>query len=948
MAGKRKAGKDRGKYADTVLTPRTDFPMRASLIETLEPAMQARWEQTDLYGQIRAARAGAPKSVLHDGPPYATGDLHVGTALNKVLKDFIVRYKTMCGYDSPYLPGWDCHGLPIEHRVATDLGDAFRTMPIAEVRQRCYDYAMKFMDRNRADFKRLGVLGEWSDPYLTVDPRYEAGVVDVFAELVERGYVYRARRPIHWCIECRTALAEAELEYADATSPSVYVRFALTDTLSDLVPAVGDDPVDLLIWTTTPWTLPANLAVAVHPDFDYSVVRVQHGDASRVFVLADALVETVLGKQGLTTFEKLGVVKGVTLAGRRYRHPFIDRVSPIILADYVTLTDGTGCVHTAPGHGSDDFHSGLKNDLEPYSPVNHEGRFTDEVATFAGMRVFDADPKIVAHLDETGALFHHAPFEHSYPHCWRCKSPVIFRATEQWFVKVDHEGLRERLLAHIPEIDWFPGWGETRFRGMIESRPDWCISRQRSWGVPIPGFHCTGCDATLIDAGVVRHVRDLFEQHGAGYWFEHAAAELLPAGTGCPSCGGNAFEKEHDTFDVWFESGASHRSVLKTRPHLTWPADVYLEGTDQHRGWFQVSYITAMAAFEAPPFRQVVTHGFVVDEAGVKMSKSKGSFISVGDAVGTLGAEMLRFWTASINYQDDIRCSTELMRSVSDEYRRVRNTLRFLLGNLDGYTPPAEPTAFDDFEPVERRLLLRLNDLVKQTRDAYERYEFHTVFRALHNFCAVEMSSFYLDVRKDRMYCDPADDARRRQSQEVMAEVADTLVRLIAPILVHTAEQAWDYLRGDNRESSVHLARMPEPRDDRRDDTLREDWNVLQQVRDEVLRRLEGLRADGAVRQSLEARVKLFTTDENVRDVLRRYAEALATMFIVSEVELLDADDGVGTPGETLTAVKFSAGRSNQSKCARCWRLLPSVGTVEGHEDLCRRCATVIGNRPTS
>ncbi len=941
MAGKR----NKGKYADTVLTPRTGFPMRASLIEKLEPEMQARWEEQDLYGQIRAARAGAPKSVLHDGPPYATGDLHVGTALNKVLKDLVVRYKNMCGLDSPYLPGWDCHGLPIEHRVATELGNKFREMPISEVRRRCHDYAMKFMDRNRIDFKRLGILGEWSDPYLTVEPRYEAGVVDVFAEMVDRGYVYRARRPIHWCIDCRTALAEAELEYADATSPSVYVRFPMVDPLSDLYPAVGDVPVDLLIWTTTPWTLPANLAVAVHPKHDYVIVRLEREGQARAFLMADELVDTVLGKQGITAHEKLGTVKGDALTGRKYRHPFVDRVSPIILADYVTLTDGTGCVHTAPGHGAEDFYAGLQNGLEPYSPVDDEGRFTGEVADFVGQRVFDADPKIVDKLRELGALFHHEPFPHSYPHCWRCHNPVIFRATEQWFVKVDHADLRRRMLEHLPEVDWFPAWGETRIRGMIENRPDWCISRQRSWGVPIPGFHCRTCDKTLIDAAAVRHVRDLFIRHGAGYWFEHSAGELLPPGTKCPSCGGADFEKENDTFDVWFESGASHRSVLKNREHLTWPADVYLEGTDQHRGWFQVSYITALAAYEAPPFRQVITHGFVVDEHGQKMSKSGGSFISAGEAIKDVGAEMLRLWIASINYQDDIRCSPELMQGVGDEYRRIRNTMRFLLGNLDGYTLPGEPPAFADLEPIERWVLLRLNDIVRQTREAYERHEFHAVFRALHNFCAVDMSSFYLDVRKDRMYCDAVDDPRRRQSQWVMATVVDTLVRLVAPILVHTAEQAWEYLPGGEREPSVHLARMPEANDAWTDDSLREDWAVLSQVRDEVLRRLESLRQDGAIRQSLAARVSVFTDDERLRDVLSRYAGDLATVLIVSEAELLDTDDNTGTTGETLTGLKISAAKSDRSKCARCWRLLPSVGTDAEHDDLCDRCAAVIRNR---
>ncbi len=937
--------RNKGKYADTVLTPKTDFPMRASLIETLEPEMQARWEREDLYGQIRAARAGCEKFILHDGPPYATGDLHVGTAMNKVLKDFVVRYATMCGFDAPYLPGWDCHGLPIEHRVATELGDKFREMPIRQIRQRCHDYAMKFMDRNRTDFKRLGILGEWATPYLTVEPQYEAGVVDIFAELVERGYVYRALRPIHWCMECQTALAEAELEYADATSPSVYVRFPMVDSLGDLFDGAEGAAVDLLIWTTTPWTLPANLGVAVHPRYEYTVVRFEHEGQARVCLLADERVETVLATEGVTDFTRLGTVKGERLAGRKYRHPFVDRQGPIILADYVTLTDGTGCVHTAPGHGTDDFYSGQQAGLEAYSPVDDQGRFTADVPEWEGQRVFDADPRIVEKLKQIGALFHHAPFPHSYPHCWRCHNPVIFRATEQWFIKIDHQQLRARLLEHLPKIKWYPGWAENRMRGMIENRPDWCISRQRSWGVPIPGFHCQACGTTLINADVVRHVRDLYAEHGAGYWFDHSADELLPPDTRCAACGKADFGKENDTFDVWFESGASHRSVLKTRDHLRWPADVYLEGTDQHRGWFQVSYITAMAAYDAPPFKQIITNGFVVDEDGQKMSKSRGSFITVGQAVSEVGAEMLRLWTASANYHDDLRCSIPLMRGVADEYRRIRNTIRFLLGNLDDYEPPSTPPPFGELEAIERYMLLRLNEVVTQVRAAYDRHEFHTAFRALHNFCAVDLSAFYLDVRKDRCYCDPFDAPSRRQSQWVMATLVDALVRLVAPILVHTTEQAWSFLPGDGRESSVHLARMPEPNPAWTDATLHGDWAVLAPIRDAVLRRLEALRQDGTVGQSLEARLGLFTEDAKTREVLSRHADDLATIFIVSEVELLDADDANAIADAELPALKIRADHSDCGKCARCWRFLPSVGRDADYDDLCDRCVAVMRAR---
>lgn len=971
---------DKKSYKNTILKPRTDFPMKGDLLH-LEPAMQRRWEEMDIYAKIRETRAGCEKKVLHDGPPYATGDLHVGTGLNKVLKDFIVRYWTMQGYDSPYLPGWDCHGLPIEHRVATELGEQFRQLAVSEVRRQCLDYAMKFMDRNRTEFKQLGIFGEWGDstdpqagdePYLTVSHSYEAGVIDVFAELVARGYIYRALRPIHWCLSCETALAEAELEYDETTSPSVYVAFPMADDLGDVFPAARGKDVEILIWTTTPWTLPANLAIALHPDLAYALVRCAHQDKERLLVMADGvrtrkiedengnvvegvreeLLDYVMGTCGITNFERLDKAEGKAIAGKTYRHVFVDRVSPIVLADYVTLDEGTGCVHTAPGHGLEDFHTGRKEGLEAYSPVDDQGRLTDDVPHFAGLRVFDADPKIVEHLRESGALLHSEDYPHRYPNCWRCHNPVIFRATTQWFVGVDHQGLRERLLKTIDDIRWVPDWGERRIRGMIENRPDWCISRQRAWGVPIPGFHCTECGETLLDVDVVRHVRDLFAEHGADYWFTHDAATLLPDGTTCGTCGSTAFEKENDIFDVWFESGCSHRSVLRDRDHLTWPAEMYLEGSDQHRGWFQVSYITGMGAYDRPPFHTVLTHGFVVDGSGDKMSKSQGNFVSVKDVLEKVGSELFRLWVSSINYQDDIPTGIELMKRVGDEYRRIRNTFRILLGNLADFDPNRDAVDADRLEPIDLWALGELRKAIDRCLRSYEEYSFHRVYSTLHNFCAVQLSSIYIDVLKDRMYCDAADSPRRRSGQTAMYRILDVMTRLLAPVLVHTTEQVWDHMPGERAESSVHLATMPTPEVLPSDETLEAEWAELMRVRDAILPPIQRIRYDkkkhnkdeiaekGLVGSSQEVEVRLRATG-GLKDLIEKWSSQLADLAIVSSVELTD-DESVGAPAENVEDLYVDVRKTRRPRCDRCWNYRESVGTSSEHPDLCARCAEVV------
>jgi len=965
---------DKMSYKETILTPRTAFPMKADLLR-LEPRIQRRWAEMDIYAKIRQARAGCPKRILHDGPPYATGDLHVGTGLNKVLKDFVVRYWTMRGYDAPYKPGWDCHGLPIEHRVATELGETFRQLPIGEIRRRCHEYAMTFMSRNREEFKRLGIFGEWDEPYLTVDPRYEAGVIDLFAELVERGYVYRGLRPIHWCISCETALAEAELEYAQTTSPSVYVAFPLVDDVGDVLPSAAGQSVDVLIWTTTPWTLPANLAIALHPDLTYRLIRYVHRDRERFGLMADGprtrriedengqvveeiqeeLLDYVMAKCGITEYERLDQTTGRSLEGKRYRHVFIDRVSPIVLADYVTLSEGTGCVHTAPGHGIEDFHTGRQYGLEAYSPVDDQGRLIAEVPHFGGMEVFQADPKIVEHLDRVGALLQSEEYPHRYPNCWRCHNPVIFRATTQWFVSIEHNHLRRRLLESLRKVRWVPEWGERRIRGMIENRPDWCISRQRSWGVPIPGFYCTSCGQSLLEGRLVRHVRDLFAQHGADYWFEHPAADLLPGGIRCTRCGGTTFEKENDIFDVWFESGSSHRAVLREHPHLTWPADLYLEGTDQHRGWFQLSLIPSMGAYDEPPFRTVLTHGFVVDDHGDKMSKHKGNFISVGDALREVGAELFRLWVSSINYQDDIPTSIDLIKGVGDEYRRIRNTFRILLGNLADFDPQVHRLPSERLAPVDRWILTELRKVIERCLIAYEEYAFHRVFSTLHNFCTVQLSSIYVDVLKDPMYCDAVDSPRRRSGQTAMYDVLTALARLLAPILVHTTEEVWDHLPGKRELPSIHVAMMPETDSLPQEGPFEEDWTRLLEIRQAVLPLIQQIRYDkkrhspeeiaarGLVGSSQEVEVRL-RTGGPLGDLIRRWRPELEQLLIVSSVELTD-DPAVTTPAGNLDDLFIEVRRTRRSRCARCWNYRDSVGRSAERPDLCDRCASVVSGR---
>ncbi|MFO7957971.1 MAG: isoleucine--tRNA ligase [Candidatus Brocadiia bacterium] len=937
-------------YKETINLPDTDFSMRAHL-DRLEPAMQKKWDEMDLYDKVRKARAGAPKYVLHDGPPYPTGDLHIGTGLNKVLKDFLVRYRTMRGYDAPYVPGWDCHGLPIEWKVLEEVGDERENLSKSEIRRRCREYALRYVDVQREQFKSLGVSGDWENPYLTLQHSYEAGIMEVFAEMVGKGFVYRDLKPIHWCYHCRTALAEAELEYEEVSGPSIYVNFPLVDDVHDMFGLESGADAHLLIWTTTPWTLPANLAVAVNRHAHYTAVRYQHPNTGRtvVSVFGEPLVDIVMGAAGVEDYEKVGRVPGGELEGLTYRHPFIERDCPVVLAEYVSLTEGTGCVHTAPGHGQEDYMTGLKEELEILSPVDERGYFTERAGRFAGQHIEEGDRTIVEHLREEGYLLHSAQSEHSYPHCWRCHQPVIFRATDQWFVRMDHREFRQRAMEAVRETEWVPGWGEQRILHMIAERPDWCISRQRSWGVPIPAFYCRKCGEVLLEQEVVSNVARVFAEHGADSWFQQEDAEFfLPEGTTC-SCGASDWEKETDILDVWFESGSSHHSVCRKHPELRWPADLYLEGTDQYRGWFQLSLLPSLAAWGEPPFRTVLTHGFVVDAEGKKMSKSLGNFISVAEGVEEFRSDILRLWCSSVDYRDQIAVNRDyLKKGMADAYRRVRNTFRFLLGNTADFDPAEHSVPYEDMPEIDRWVLDELSRLVQRVTQAWEEYELHQVYGRIHNFCAVTMSSVYLDVLKDRLYCSGTDWPGRRSAQTVLHHVLLTLCKLTAPILVHTAEEVWSHVEHKDEDAeSVHLCSWPEPVEAWLDDELHERWQRLLAVRDDVLRAVEALREEKEVSQAMEACVTLAARRSGLRDLLLDHRDALAELLMVSELEILpdepsEAEAAEMTAGESEPDLLVRAQPSTHAKCERCWNLRPSVGEHPEHEDLCDRCVRAV------
>ncbi len=920
-------------YKATLNLPKTSFPMKANLPQR-EPEILKKWEEGRIYQKLREIAKDRPKYILHDGPPYANGHIHIGTALNKILKDLTVKSKNMAGFNGEYVPGWDCHGLPIEHQVDKELGSKKASYSISEKRKLCRVFASKFLDIQRQEFKRLGVMGEWDNPYQTMSYDYEATIVREFGRFVGKGSVYRGKKPVYWCASCETALAEAEVEYEDHTSPSITVKFEALSDFSERFPALKGKKVYVLIWTTTPWTLPANLAIAFHPDYSYVAAEVN----GEVWILAEALLEQVMAQAGKTKYTVLAKFPGKQVEGLKCRHPFIDRESVLILANYITLDTGTGCVHTAPGHGQEDYESGIQYNIPIYSPVDDQGRFTSDVPFFAGQFVFDANEAVIQKLAEVGALIHSEPYTHQYPTCWRCKNPIIFRATEQWFISMEKNGLRQKALEAIDRVTWIPPWGRDRIYGMIQNRPDWCISRQRAWGVPIVAFTCQACQEILLEEHLAEYVSELFEKGGADVWFDLPARELLPPGTRCPKCRGEEFSKETDILDVWFDSGVSYAAVCEKRPNLKSPVDIYLEGSDQHRGWFHSSLLASVGTRGHAPYHSVLTHGFVVDGEGRKMSKSFGNVIAPDEVIHRYGAEILRLWVAAEDYRDDIRISEEILSRLSEAYRRIRNTCRFLLGNLYDFDPQKDSVPDAQLLELDRWILLRLQKLISRLREAYADFEFHLVFHSLHNFCAVDLSALYLDILKDRLYTSSPSSPQRRAAQTVLFKILDALVRLMATILSYTAEEVWGHLPGSKpRAESVHLTLFPEVEPRYLDERIEERWELLLQVRREVSKTLEIARQNKLIGNSLEAGVTL-AAPEKLLSFLRQNEAQLKDLFIVSQVELVSSLPPGAYRSPELEGLSILITRARGKKCERCWVYDPHVGESTDLPSVCPRC----------
>jgi isoleucyl-tRNA synthetase len=941
-------GKTTPELKATLTLPQTDFPMKANLPQN-EPLRLAQWQQQGLYEQIRAARKGAPKYILHDGPPYANGPLHLGHALNKCLKDFVVKSKTMQGYDAPYVPGFDCHGLPIEIKVDEQLGRKKLEMPAEEFLKACRAYAQKYVDLQSSQFVRLGVFGAWDKPYLTMSKEYEAATLATFYRFFEQGFVYKGLKPVYWCIHDRTALAEAEVEYEMHTSPSVYVRYALTSPAAALAPELAEKKVWAIIWTTTPWTLPASLAIAFHPELDY--VALEQDGAT--YLIAEALAPGVRVACGLEQAAVVARVKGSALDRARFQHPFLERSILGVNAEYVTTEQGTGAVHTAPAHGADDFHTGVRYGLDPTCNVDNSGRLRNALPEYEGKTVFQANPEIIKLLQERGALMGQAEIYHSYPHCWRCHKPVIFRATEQWFIGMEtympysklsrsyedddagDQTFRERALQQIHnEIEWDPAWGEERIANMIATRPDWCISRQRVWGVPIAVFLCSACHKPLKDRKVNARMVALFAEHGIDAWHTHSVADLLGEGFACPGCGGvGTLEKEQDILDVWFDSGSSWRAVLDADASLGTPADLYFEGGDQYRGWFHTSLLSSVGTSEdhSAPYKKVATSGWTLDEQGRAMSKSLGNGVDPIDISSRLGAEIVRLWVASVDFREDVAASENLMQRVADNYRKLRNTFRFLLGNLHGFVPAEHEVPYDYLEPLDQYMLARTRELVEKVTAWYDAMEFHRVYQAVNEFCIVDLSALYLDVLKDRMYTFAPASRARRSAQTVIWKIAEVLVRLVAPILSFTADEVWGYLPElKDRESSVHVARFPAPGELAATDMS--GWKFLLQLRDAVLVSLEAERKVKRIGKSLEAAIRLCVPALEAA-VLGQYSAALKELFNVAAVHI-DATEA--------TDISVTIVPADGTKCGRCWNYRTDIAAYGPWPEVCGRCAEAL------
>jgi isoleucyl-tRNA synthetase len=926
-------------YKNSLNLPRTKFSMKANLSKR-EPEQLKKWEEMRLHDQVRNSSKGREPFILHDGPPYANGNIHIGTALNKILKDIIVRSKQMAGYDAVYVPGWDCHGLPIEHNVDIEIGDKKKDLTLANIRRLCRQYAEKFIDIQREEFKRLGVMGDWENPYLTMNYQYEAIIARECGKFAQNKSLFRSKKPIYWCFTCQTALAEAEIEYHDESAPSIFVKFRMQDDLSDGYPELKGKSVYVVIWTTTPWTLPANLAIALHPDFEYVAVDIGNRE---VFILERKLVEYSMQTFGISDYAIIADIDAKFLEHKRCRHPMVERDSIIILGDHVTREAGTGCVHTAPGHGREDYEVGLEYGLDVYSPVDDNGRFTDDVEFFRGQFVFDANKNINKKLHEIGAMVAEGSIEHSYPHCWRCKQPVIFRATPQWFISMDKTGLRRDSLACIETVTWIPHWGRDRIYGMIENRPDWCVSRQRAWGVPITVFYCRDCEAILLDQKVMEAVYAQFEKHGADIWFEKDISHFLADDVTCSSCGGKNFVKENDILDVWFDSGVSHAAVLEPREDLRWPADLYLEGSDQHRGWFHSALLTAVGTRQQAPYRAVLTHGFVVDADGRKMSKSLGNVIAPREVIDKYGAEILRLWVSATDYREDIRISENILKQLSDAYRRIRNTCRFMLGNLFDFDPATDAISYEAMPEIDRFALHRLQGIITKALKAYDAYEYHIIYHALHNYCTLDLSAFYLDILKDRLYTSAPKSDARRSAQTVMYFLLDSLIRIMAPLLPFTAEEIWAYMPAhSDKVPSVHLTLLPEVNSQWKNEGLVQKWEAILNVRAEVTKALEEARTAKQIGHPLDAAVTI-SAKEDLHDLLHPHAEDLRFIFIVSRISLLKDKKLEGSfESEKIKGLSIKIETAPGEKCERCWIHETSVGSDSAHPTICRRCCKAL------
>ncbi|WP_137742804.1 isoleucine--tRNA ligase [Robertmurraya siralis] len=914
------------EYKDTLLMPKTEFPMRGNLPKR-EPEMQEKWNEMDIYKAVQEKTKGLPMFVLHDGPPYANGDIHMGHALNKILKDFIVRYKSMSGYHAPYVPGWDTHGLPIEQAL-TNKGVKRKELTVAEFRKLCEEYAYEQIDSQRAQFKRLGVRGDWENPYITLKPEYEAQQIKVFGEMAKKGYIYKGLKPVYWSPSSESALAEAEIEYKDKRSASIYVAFDVRDGKGVL-----DGDTKIIIWTTTPWTIPANLGITVHADLNYVVVKV----AGDKYVIAEELLNSVSTELGWEDASVVKTLKGSELEYIVAKHPLYGRDSLVMLGEHVTTDAGTGCVHTAPGHGEDDFLVGKKYGLDVLSPVDDRGVFTSEAPGFEGLFYDNANKQITEKLQEAGALLKLDFITHSYPHDWRTKKPVIFRATAQWFASI--KDFRNELLDAVKETKWVPAWGETRLFNMVRDRGDWCISRQRVWGVPIPVFYGENGEPIITD-DTINHISDLFREHGSNIWFERDAKDLLPEGFTHESSPNGKFTKETDIMDVWFDSGSSHQAVLEERNDLQRPADLYLEGSDQYRGWFNSSLSTAVAVTGKAPYKGVLSHGFVLDGEGRKMSKSIGNVIIPEKVMNQLGADILRLWVSSVDYQSDVRVSDAILKQVAEVYRKIRNTFRFLLGNLADFNPSVNKVAYEELREVDQFILVKLNNLIKNVRNSYENYDYASIYHAINNFCTLDLSAFYLDFAKDVLYIEAPDNKERRSIQSVLYECLINLTKLVTPILPHTADEVWGHIP-NVEEVSVQLTSIPEYRELANGNELVKKWTAFMDVRDDILKALEEARNAKVIGKSLSAKVSLYVNGET-KDLLESISENLQQLFIVSGFEIAGTYDAAPVDALKLEHAAVVVAKADGETCERCWVLTTEVGKNEQHPTLCPRCAEVV------